>query len=90
MAILGLFSLNLVDEEKKLVPKGMLKEIKLRAVTIFLSSAIFLLSALPIFNNLTIGDTYVRIDLWFATFAITWVRSLYLRRIRGNVEAEGG
>ena len=91
MVILALFYLTLADEEKKLVPKGMLKEIKLRAITTFLSAVIFLLSALPIFNYLTISYTYVRTDLWFSTLVINWGRRLYSRRRIGrDVEAKGG
>lgn len=74
MAILGIFSLTLADEEKKLVPRDMLRKVKLQATNFLISSGFFLVSALPIFDELSVAHTYVRTDLWWGALVVAWAR----------------
>ena len=79
MLIMGVFTLALADEEKRLVPKEMLNRLRSEAGIWFTSAGIFLVSALPLFGKLTVGPASVsgvtiREYMWFAALAISWIR----------------
>jgi len=91
MLIMGVFTLALADEEKKLVPKKMISRLRSEAGIWFTSSGIFLVSALPLFGKITFGPQSVsgltiREYLWAAALLISWVRGRALE-LSGGAEA---
>ena len=79
MLIMGVFTLALADEEKRLVPKEMLSHLKSEAGIWFSAAAIFLASALPVFGKISIGTASVtglsiRELLWIVALIVSWVR----------------
>ena len=87
MAIMGVFTLALADEERKLVPGEMLSRLRSEAGIWFTSSAIFLVSAVPIFGRIPVGPVLltglsVREYMWVGALVISWVRGRALEQAR--------
>ncbi len=74
MVVMGVFSLALADEERKLVPSDMLRQLRREAVAWFAAATFFLVSAAPAFDTLMIGPTFARTDLWVGALLVSWVR----------------
>jgi len=74
MLIMGIFTVALADEEKKLVPKAMIKELRNEAITWLTAAGTFLLSALPLFNTLTVRGVAVRTGLWVVALVVIWLK----------------
>jgi uncharacterized membrane protein len=79
MFIMGIFTLALADEERRLVPGGMTKGLRSEAVGWFISSGIFILSAIPLFGRVEVVGTQVtgvsvRTFLWLLAVLISWFR----------------
>ena len=74
MLIMGIFTVALADEEKRLVPRSMIQQLRSEATTWLIAAGIFLVSAAPVFNTLVLGRTFVRNDLWLAALVIIWLR----------------
>jgi len=79
MLIMGSFTLALADEEKRLVPKEMTRQLRFESTTWFVSSGIFLVSAIPLFGRISIGGVLVsglslRLVLWLVAVLVVWVR----------------
>lgn len=74
MLIMGIFTVALADEERKLVPKEMRKKLRNEAATWLISAAIFLISATPIFTGPLLQGTLVRTDLWLGALLVVFVR----------------
>ncbi|HYC27103.1 MAG TPA: TMEM175 family protein [Nitrososphaerales archaeon] len=74
MLVMGVFTISLADEEKKLVPTDMLRQLRSEALGWFASAALFLVSATPLFNDLVVLGTFVRTDLWLAALILSLVR----------------
>jgi uncharacterized membrane protein len=79
MLIMGVFTLALADEEKRLVPGGMTKGLRAEAVGWFVSSGIFLVSAIPVFGRVEVVGTQVtgvsvRTSLWLLALLVSWIR----------------
>jgi len=80
MLIMAVFTLALAEEENRLVPRAMLRQLREEAVTWGASSGLFLISALPAFGRIDIGGVLVsglslRVVLWLCAVAFSWVRS---------------
>lgn len=73
-SIMGLFTSVLADEERKLVPKEMMQQLRSEAVSWFVGGAIFLVSAAPFFGRILIDGTLLRTDLWIAALVVVWLR----------------
>ena len=84
LCMMGVFTVTLADEERKLVPEDMLHELRLEAVLSFVGGGIFLVSALPVFGYAFLAGNSARIDLWLAAVVIFWARRTAVRlgRIR--------
>lgn len=85
MLIMAVFTLALADEEKRLVPRGLLRQLREESVTWFVSSGIFLVSALPLFGRIDVGGVFVsglsiRTVLWLSAIAVAWLRARHGRR----------
>ena len=89
MLIMGIFTLALADEERKLVPGTMTQGMRWEAVGWFLSAGIFLGSAIPLFGRVNVVGTSVtgvsvRTFLWILALVVSWVRN----GIKGILESE--
>jgi uncharacterized membrane protein len=78
MLIMGVFTLALADEEKRLVPASLVRQLRLEALVWFVSSALFFVSAVPLFGRVDAGGHLVtglslRIVLWLGAIVIAWV-----------------
>jgi len=79
MLIMGVFTLALADEEKRLVPAEMLGRLRSEAGIWSTSAAIFLVSAVPLFGRISFGSVAVnglsvREIMWVAALVLSWVR----------------
>jgi len=78
--VLGVFTIALANEEKRLVPKEMISHLRSEAISWFISSAVFLASALPLFGKISVVGTVFsglsgREALWLAAMLVAWRRS---------------
>lgn len=74
MAILGAFSLVVANDDRKLIPKDVIREFKIESATLFLAGAVFLISTLPIFWTPVPNGLYLRFYLWIIPFALSSIR----------------
>ena len=79
MFIMGVFTLALADEEKRLVPESMLARLRSESTLWFVSCGIFLASALPFFGRIEVGSVLLsglslRMIMWLAAILVTWAR----------------
>jgi len=77
MFIMGVFTLALADEEKRLVPESMLSHLKSESTLWFVSCGGFLASALPIFGRIDVGGVLLtglslRMIMWLGAILVTW------------------
>jgi uncharacterized membrane protein len=72
--VLAYFTHELAREEKKLVPKEMLRRYRLMRDTTVMSAACFFVSVLPIFWQVEVYGLQVRFLLWGATFVTIMAR----------------
>jgi uncharacterized membrane protein len=80
--IIAYFTHELTIEERKLVPKELIRSYRLQRNTTFVSAALFLVSTLPIFWSLTVFGFQVRFILWMGTFGVWIVR----RELEGRMK----
>lgn len=91
MAILGSFALILADEERKLIPKDMIKEFRIESITMFVAAFFFLISISPTFWVLGPSHFYWRYYLWVIPFALSFLQKRTIgiigkiRKHRGEV-----
>lgn len=79
MLIMGVFTLALADEEKRLVPAELLGRLRSEAEIWLVSAGVFLASALPIFGKISVGSVItsgltIREMLWGGAMVLSWVR----------------
>jgi uncharacterized membrane protein len=72
--IIGYFSNQLAKEERKLVPKEMLRRFKLLRNAAIITTAIFFVSVLPIFWTYGVYGIPLRFFLWMGIFILRPVR----------------
>ena len=77
MAILAFFTHELTIEEKKLIPPELLSQHKSSRNILFISAALFFLTAFPQFWSWKIQDMPIRFYLWFVPIVISWIRRAY-------------
>jgi uncharacterized membrane protein len=82
MAILAGFNLILADEERKLIPKDLIKEFKIESVIMFIAAAFFLISILVPINYKGPNGVAWRYYLWIIPFAISGIQ----RRSRSVID----
>jgi uncharacterized membrane protein len=73
MLILGFFTTVLADEQRKLIPKDMMREFTYDAISFYFSAALFFVSALIPISVPGIGIP-LRFDLWLIPFVISTIR----------------
>jgi uncharacterized membrane protein len=75
MAVLGVFTLVLTREERKLIPKDSIREFKIEGITLLVAATLFFISIHPIFwNNLGPYGLRWRFYLWIIPFAMSSIR----------------
>jgi hypothetical protein len=72
--VMDVFTVALADEERRLVPREMIKRLRTEAVTWLLSAAVFLVSALPVLDKVYVDGTYPRTDLWVGALVVVRIR----------------
>jgi len=71
--VMGIFTLTLADEERRLVPKEIIGGLRIEAATWVFCAAIFLASALPAAGTVEVGGLQLREALWVAALCGFWV-----------------
>jgi uncharacterized membrane protein len=79
--IISYFTHELTIEERRLIPKKLLRSYRLQRNTTIVSSALFVVSVLPMFWSLTVFGLQVRFILWMGTFVMWIVR----REVEGRM-----
>jgi len=79
MLVMAIFTLALANEEKQLVPKDMIRQMRWEATTWIISAAIFLVSAFPAFgrvslDGLSVTGLSLRQVLWLVAIIVVWLR----------------
>jgi len=74
MLILALFTQELAKEEKELVPKAAMTQYARVRDILFVSAALFAITALPFFWAFKIQDLPVRFYLWFLPLVLSSIR----------------
>ena len=80
MLIMAVFTLALADEENRLVPRSMLRQLREEAVTWGVAAGLFLISAIPVFGRIDVGGVVfsglsLRFVLWVLALVFSWLRS---------------
>jgi uncharacterized membrane protein len=78
--ILAYFTHELTMEERKLIPRELLRNYRLQTNATIASAALFFLSTLPIFWSVSAFGLQSRFILWMATFPIGLIRREVERR----------
>ena len=90
-AIIGGFTFTLADEERKLIPKALIRQYRIEGVTSFVCGLIFALSALPIFFQIAIeSGEPIRYFIWIAPLLLIWVSRRLIRLAGGSGEEDSG
>ena len=85
MLILAVFMHKLTDEEKRLIPRELLRGYRLTMYTTILAGILFLLSALPVFWSVIVissPSVPVRYVLWIGVWVANMGRRLDVRMTR--------
>jgi uncharacterized membrane protein len=84
MLSMAIFTLALADEEKRLVPHDMVRQLRSEASTWVISAGIFLVSAAPVFGRISVGGVIMtglslRTLMWLAGALVVWLRRNYAK-----------
>lgn len=70
--ILAYFTHQLTIEERNLIPRELIRKYQRVRDVLLLSSAVFIVSVIPIFGNVTVVGLPLRTAMWIATFPLIW------------------
>jgi len=73
MLVMGVFTLALADEEKRLVPARLISQLRSEALSWFIATAIFLASAIPLFGKMDLGGA---VTTGFTIRQVMWILAL--------------
>jgi uncharacterized membrane protein len=88
--ILAFFNHSLANEEKKLVPKSLIRMYKFRRNFCLLGAAVFMVSIVPFFGltvlhvnvgGISLADLPFRVILWVVTLPLGWIRRFLERSV---------
>jgi uncharacterized membrane protein len=79
VTVIALFTHQLAREEKGLVPKESLAKYRRVRDTLFISAALFLVTVLPIFWSIKLGDLPIRFYFWFIPLILSSIRHVPAR-----------
>jgi len=83
--ILGGFSLTLANEDRKLIPKALIRQYRIEGATTIACGLIFCISALPVFFATTLWNAEpIRYYLWAIPLLLFWVSRTLKRRVEGQ------
>jgi uncharacterized membrane protein len=82
MLMLGLFCNEIATKDRKLVPKDLIVPFRVERNSWLLASAIFFVSAIPIFWSVQINGTAIRYLIWAVPLALVWAERLYSRFLK--------
>lgn len=86
--ILGGFTLTLASEERRLIPKSLVRQYRFEGGSWLWCGLIFVVSALPIFFKvLGPNELPVRYYLWIIPLALIWVSRNVTKRLAGSANA---
>jgi len=71
--VMGVFTLALADEEKHLVPGRLISQLRSEAASWFIASAIFLVSAIPLFGRFDLSGV---VTTGFTIRQVMWIVAL--------------
>jgi uncharacterized membrane protein len=80
--IIAYFTHELTIEERRLIPKELLRSYRLQRNTTIVSAALFLVSILPVFWSLFVFGLQARFILWMGTFVVWIIRREAERRMK--------
>jgi uncharacterized membrane protein len=86
--IIAYFTHEITKEEKKLIPKDLLGSYRLQRNTTLAVSALFLISAVPVFWGPGMFDVQARFILWMGTFAVWILRRRYEKRMKPGSKSD--
>lgn len=91
MGIIGLFTLALASEERRLVPVEMIRQLRFESSVWLVSAGIFVVSALPILGGVYVGGAEttafsLREFLWVVAVLVAWVGMGASRRVESDEE----
>jgi uncharacterized membrane protein len=79
MLIMGIFTLVVADEDRKLVPKDVIREFRIEAAVWTICAGIFLVSALPVTGSIGLDGQSLRTLLWVSALGVFWVGRVFKR-----------
>jgi uncharacterized membrane protein len=82
MLMLGLFCNEISTKDRKLVPIDLIGAFKNERNGWFLSSAVFFVSAIPIFWSIQINGTASRYLIWAIPLSLVWIERAYTRWLK--------
>jgi len=82
--VLGLFCNEIATEDRKLVARNLIGTFRRERNWLFLSSAFFFVSAIPVLWSIQIKGTSIRYLIWIVPLALVWVASVHRRRLVKN------
>jgi uncharacterized membrane protein len=86
-AIIDGFTLTLADEDRKLIPKAMIRQYKIEGASSFVCGLIFGISALPVFFTTTVDNGEpIRYFLWIVPLLLITVSRRVIRLTGGSDE----
>ena len=88
--ILAYFTNELVKEEKRLIPKELLRSYRIQRDATVVSSALFFVSILPPFWSFAILGIPLRFVLWMSTFLVWMARRSAEARMRRQAALTAG
>jgi uncharacterized membrane protein len=84
--IIGGFTLVLADEDRKLIPKALIRQYRIEGATWGASGLIFVVSAAPAFFVVTPwSSVQLRYYMWLIPLAIVWVTARIQRRAEDRI-----
>ena len=86
MLIMGIFTVIVSDEDRKLIPKDIIREFRIEAVSWTVCACIFLVSALPVTGRVGLDGTSLRNLLWVSALGVFWVGRA-LKRVKSGAPA---
>ena len=78
--ILAYFTHALTLEDKKLIPREMIRRFKVTRDVLVVVGALFLYSDFPPFWSLFVGGTPVRVIIWLIALPVAWASRLFSNR----------
>jgi uncharacterized membrane protein len=80
--VLAYFTHILASEEKKLVPRELISRYKTTRNLLIVGASFFLISDLPVFWGISVGELDLRVVIWLLTIPAFWTQRIIESRFR--------